>query len=129
MSLTIWPAMAYRCVIPAASADWPAGMMRNWLGAGKRFMVYPVRANQLINYVGFVPAWRMGFLAHAGRPTMNVMSEAKRPEDKCVECGHPRSAHHDYATPHCIPPAEHGQPAVACSCLEFAEPDPTSRRR
>ncbi|MGE3267328.1 MAG: FAD-dependent monooxygenase [Chloroflexota bacterium] len=48
-------AMAYRGIIPAASVDWPAGVMRNWLGAGKRFMVYPVRANQLINYVGFVP--------------------------------------------------------------------------
>jgi salicylate hydroxylase len=48
-------AMAYRGVIPAASVEWPAGAMRNWLGAGKRFMVYPVRANQLINYVGFVP--------------------------------------------------------------------------
>ncbi|MGI9146921.1 MAG: FAD-dependent monooxygenase [Chloroflexota bacterium] len=48
-------AMAYRGVIPAASVNWPAGVMRNWLGAGKRFMVYPVRTNQLINYVGFVP--------------------------------------------------------------------------
>jgi len=47
--------MAYRGVIPAASVDWPAGAMRNWLGGGKRFMVFPVRANQLINYVGFVP--------------------------------------------------------------------------
>jgi salicylate hydroxylase len=47
--------MAYRGVIPAASVDWPAGAMRNWLGAGKRFMVYPVRAGELINYVGFVP--------------------------------------------------------------------------
>jgi salicylate hydroxylase len=48
-------AMAYRGIIPAASVDWPAGVMRNWLGAGKRFMVYPVRSNELINYVGFVP--------------------------------------------------------------------------
>jgi salicylate hydroxylase len=29
--------------------------MRNWLGAGKHFLVYPVRAGELINYVGFVP--------------------------------------------------------------------------
>ncbi len=48
-------AMAYRGILPAASVDWPVGVMRNWLGAGKRFMVYPVRANELINYVGFVP--------------------------------------------------------------------------
>ena len=47
--------MAYRGIIPAASVDWPSGAMRNWLGAGKRFMVYPVRAGELINYVGFVP--------------------------------------------------------------------------
>ena len=47
--------MAYRGVIPAASVSWPAGAMRNWLGPGKRFMVYPVRAGELVNYVGFVP--------------------------------------------------------------------------
>jgi salicylate hydroxylase len=29
--------------------------MRNWLGMGKHFLVYPVRAGQLVNYVGFVP--------------------------------------------------------------------------
>jgi salicylate hydroxylase len=40
---------------PQASTGRPAGAMRNWLGAGKRFMVYPVRANELVNYVGFVP--------------------------------------------------------------------------
>ena len=28
--------------------------MRNWLGPGKHFLVYPVRAGDLINYVGFV---------------------------------------------------------------------------
>ena len=28
--------------------------MRNWLGAGKHFLVFPVRADALINYVGFV---------------------------------------------------------------------------
>ena len=27
-----------------------------WLGTGKHFLVFPVRAGQLINYVGFVPA-------------------------------------------------------------------------
>jgi 2-polyprenyl-6-methoxyphenol hydroxylase-like FAD-dependent oxidoreductase len=48
-------AMAYRGVIPAASVNWPAGVTRNWLGPAKRFMVYPVRAGELLNYVGFVP--------------------------------------------------------------------------
>ena len=28
--------------------------MRNWLGPGKHFLVFPVRANSLVNYVGFV---------------------------------------------------------------------------
>jgi salicylate hydroxylase len=46
--------VAYRGVISAASVAWPTGAMRNWLGSGKHFLVYPVRANQLINYVGFV---------------------------------------------------------------------------
>jgi salicylate hydroxylase len=46
--------VAYRGVIPAANVSWPSGGMRNWLGAGKHFLVYPVRAGELINYVGFV---------------------------------------------------------------------------
>ncbi len=46
--------VAYRGIIPAASVAWPAGQMRNWLGPGKHFLVFPVRANQLVNYVGFV---------------------------------------------------------------------------
>ena len=47
--------IAYRGVIPAASVDWPAGAMRTWLGGEKRFMVFPMRAHQLLNFVGFVP--------------------------------------------------------------------------
>jgi salicylate hydroxylase len=47
--------IAYRGVIQAASVSWPAGAMRNWLGAGKRFLVYPLRAGELLNYVGVVP--------------------------------------------------------------------------
>jgi len=47
--------VAYRGVVSAASVSWPPGGMRNWLGAGKHFLVYPVRAGELINYVGFVP--------------------------------------------------------------------------
>jgi salicylate hydroxylase len=46
--------VAYRGTIPAASVGWPAGQMRNWLGPGKHFLVFPVRANLLVNYVGFV---------------------------------------------------------------------------
>jgi salicylate hydroxylase len=47
--------VAYRGVVNAASVGWPEGAMRNWLGMGKHFLVYPVRAGQLLNYVGFVP--------------------------------------------------------------------------
>ena len=47
--------MAYRGLIPAASVDWPAGVMRNFLGPGKRIMIYPVRVGELLNYIGFVP--------------------------------------------------------------------------
>jgi len=46
--------VAHRGIVPAASVSWPPGAMRNWLGAGKHFLVFPVRANALINYVGFV---------------------------------------------------------------------------
>jgi salicylate hydroxylase len=46
--------VAYRGIITAASVGWPAGQMRNWLGPGKHFLVFPVRANQLVNYVGFI---------------------------------------------------------------------------
>jgi salicylate hydroxylase len=46
--------IACRGVIRAESVAWPHGAMRNWLGAGKHFLVFPVRANELINYVGFV---------------------------------------------------------------------------
>lgn len=46
--------VAYRGLISADSVAWPAGQMRNWLGPGKHFLVFPVRANTLVNYVGFV---------------------------------------------------------------------------
>jgi salicylate hydroxylase len=46
--------IAHRGVIPAGSVSWPKGAMRNWLGAGKHFLVFPVRGNELVNYVGFV---------------------------------------------------------------------------
>lgn len=48
--------VAYRGVVPASSVAWPPGAMRNWLGPRKHFLAYPVRTNQLVNYVGFVPS-------------------------------------------------------------------------
>ena len=35
---------------------WPTGGWQMWLGKGKHFLTFPVRAGKLINYVGFVPA-------------------------------------------------------------------------
>ena len=35
---------------------WPTGAWLMWLGHGKHFLVFPVRAGELVNYVGFVPA-------------------------------------------------------------------------
>jgi 2-polyprenyl-6-methoxyphenol hydroxylase-like FAD-dependent oxidoreductase len=46
--------VAYRGIVSAAAVGWAPGTMRNWLGPGKHFLVFPVRANELVNYVGFV---------------------------------------------------------------------------
>ena len=35
--------------------DWPADRWQMWLGKGRHFLAFPVRAGKLINYVGFVP--------------------------------------------------------------------------
>lgn len=49
--------VAYRGVLPHALVpDWPTDAWLMWLGKGKHFLSFPVRAGQLINYVGFVPA-------------------------------------------------------------------------
>jgi salicylate hydroxylase len=49
--------VAYRGVLPHERVpDWPTDAWLMWLGKGKHFLSFPVRAGQLINYVGFVPA-------------------------------------------------------------------------
>jgi salicylate hydroxylase len=49
--------VAYRGVLPlGAIPDWPADRWLMWLGKSKHFLTFPVRAGELINYVGFVPA-------------------------------------------------------------------------
>ncbi|HZR49838.1 MAG TPA: FAD-dependent monooxygenase [Streptosporangiaceae bacterium] len=45
--------VAYRGLVPRL-AEYPAGTIRMWMGEGKHFLVFPVRAGQLLNYVGFV---------------------------------------------------------------------------
>ena len=49
--------IAYRGVVAHERIpDWPADRWLMWLGPGKHFLTFPVRACKLINYVGFVPA-------------------------------------------------------------------------
>jgi len=45
--------VAYRGLVPAM-AGYPAGTMRMWVGERRHFLVFPVRAGELLNYVGFV---------------------------------------------------------------------------
>jgi salicylate hydroxylase len=45
--------VAYRGLVPRPQG-YPAGTMRMWVGEGRHFLVFPVRAGQLLNYVGFV---------------------------------------------------------------------------
>jgi salicylate hydroxylase len=48
--------VAYRGVVPTELVpDWPAESWEMWLGKGKHFLTYPLRAGTLINFVGFVP--------------------------------------------------------------------------
>jgi len=49
--------VAYRGVVPHDRIPhWPTDSWLMWLGKGKHFLAFPVRAGKLINYVGFVPA-------------------------------------------------------------------------
>ncbi|MEA2881287.1 MAG: hypothetical protein QOH32_506 [Bradyrhizobium sp.] len=49
--------VAYRGVLPHRRIPhWPTDAWLMWLGKGRHFLTFPVRAGELINYVGFVPA-------------------------------------------------------------------------
>ena len=49
--------VAYRGVLAHERVeDWPTGSWMMWLGKGKHFLTFPMRAGTLINFVGFVPA-------------------------------------------------------------------------
>jgi salicylate hydroxylase len=49
--------VAYRGVIAHQRIPhWPTDSWLMWLGKGKHFLTFPLRAGELINYVGFVPA-------------------------------------------------------------------------
>ena len=47
--------VAYRGLVPRLGSC-PADTMRMWVGESRHFLVFPVRAGQLLNYVGFVPS-------------------------------------------------------------------------
>ena len=48
---------AYRALVPVDSEDmWEWGTSKLWIGPGRHFLVYPVRADRLINIVAVVPA-------------------------------------------------------------------------
>jgi salicylate hydroxylase len=48
--------VAYRGLVPHARIPhWPTDRWQMWLGQGRHFLTFPVRAGRLINYVGFVP--------------------------------------------------------------------------
>lgn len=50
--------VAYRGVMPATRMrgwPWPHALV-NWVGQGRHLLVFPVRAGEMLNYVGFVPA-------------------------------------------------------------------------
>jgi len=49
--------VAYRGLVPSELVpDWPTDAWHMWLGPGRHFLTFPVRAGKLVNYVGFVPA-------------------------------------------------------------------------
>lgn len=49
--------VAYRGLVPLERIpDWPNDRWLMWLGKSKHFLSFPVRAGEIINYVGFVPA-------------------------------------------------------------------------
>jgi salicylate hydroxylase len=49
--------VAYRGTIPhSRHPDWPQDTWQMWLGEKKHFLVFPLRAGEIINFVGFVPA-------------------------------------------------------------------------
>jgi salicylate hydroxylase len=49
--------IVYRGLVPRERIPhWPTAAWMMWLGKGKHFLAYPVRADTLINYAGFVQA-------------------------------------------------------------------------
>jgi salicylate hydroxylase len=48
--------VAYRGLVPRAELPgWPVEASLLWMGEGQHLLVYPIRADTLLNFVGFVP--------------------------------------------------------------------------
>jgi salicylate hydroxylase len=47
--------VAYRGLVPRVDG-YPADAIQMWMGESRHFLVFPVRAGELLNYVGFVPS-------------------------------------------------------------------------
>jgi salicylate hydroxylase len=49
--------IVYRGLVPREHIpQWPTNSWLMWMGPGKHFLAYPVRADTAINYAGFIPA-------------------------------------------------------------------------
>ena len=59
--------------------DWPAESWLMWLGQGKHFLTYPLRAGTLINFVGFVPADKGDEGIVVGRPATPMRCAGNSP--------------------------------------------------
>jgi salicylate hydroxylase len=46
---------ASRGTLLSHAITWPPGRVRLWMGEGKHFLVFPIRNDEMVNYVGFVP--------------------------------------------------------------------------
>ena len=80
--------VAYRGLVPRRWCPL-AGTIRMWVGEGRHFLVFPVRAGQLLNYVGLVP--RRPLSASRGRrPATRSRSPRTSPAGSGYREGHRR---------------------------------------
>jgi salicylate hydroxylase len=78
--------IAYRGVVAHERiADWPTDRWQMWLGTGKHFLTFPVRAGKLINYVGFVPADREMDESWSAPGDPDVLRSEFAGWDPCIE--------------------------------------------
>ncbi|MCE7001938.1 FAD-dependent monooxygenase [Kibdelosporangium philippinense] len=93
--------VAYRGVISSERVpQWPRNATRNWLGAHKHFLVYPIRAGHLLNYVAFVPAGdhsRDSTCVLGVRSRESRHAPAARPHESWSAPGNPSTLRREFA--------------------------------